>query len=163
MIQRIQSVFLLLAVIFQLLLFFYPLYTLKTTSIDKPVQTVKMTGYNISNFAAGDEKNKQAQPLPLPLTINLILIIGGIVTIFMFKNRKQQMTICRFLILLETALIVALVYALDTANGVLSGLPFNKSYSVIAVLPIINVVLFFLAFRAINKDEMKVRAADRLR
>ena len=31
------------------------------------------------------------------------------------------------------------------------------------IVPIVNVILLFLAQRAIKKDEMKVRAADRLR
>jgi peptidoglycan/LPS O-acetylase OafA/YrhL len=90
--------------------------------------------------------------------------IGALVTIFMYKNRKQQIKVSQFLLLLNTALIVSAFLLIDTAKSMLpmSGDILVK-HKISMIFPLLSIILIFLAIKAIKKDEELVRSADRLR
>ncbi len=82
--------------------------------------------------------------------------------IFMFKNRSQQMTLSRLVIVLSVLI------------AVLSGILFWMDYKLLAagtqivggfglLSPILTLIFAFLALRFINKDEKLVKSMDRLR
>jgi hypothetical protein len=79
----------------------------------------------------------------------------ALITIFLFKNRTLQLRLCVLGILLEAILIF--LYYRETTT-------FTKgTFSLTAVLQIIIVLAFVLAARGINKDEKLLRESDRLR
>ena len=93
-----------------------------------------------------------------------IVPIVALVSIFMFKKRILQMRLNSFNIILMVFQIISMVayffyYKSNTvAEDVLPThilLPF--------ALPIINIILTYLAIRAIGKDEALVRSLERLR
>ncbi len=92
-----------------------------------------------------------------------ILILGALVsfaTIFLFKNRKLQIRMCIFNMLIMTGYyIVFLLFVLMAKSNIQA--PFQFSFGL--CLPLIAMILNYLAIRAIRKDEDKVRAADRIR
>ncbi|MBP5240793.1 MAG: DUF4293 domain-containing protein, partial [Bacteroidales bacterium] len=91
--------------------------------------------------------------------------IGTLVSIFMYKNRIRQMRFVSFLALVNL-LYIGLMFLSTIPDGekVLANLgTVATTYSVGTYVPLITIVLIVIAQRAIRRDEMKVRAADRIR
>lgn len=140
MIQRQQTLWLILATIAALVTFKFPFATgeeiVKNTSMKK---LVEMTAGN--SF------------LPLILTIASIVI--STITIFMFKERKMQMKLCFLGLLISIGILT--VYILEMQK-LISGTP-----ALWALLPVLVMISYFMAFRNIRKDEKLVKSLDKLR
>ncbi len=141
MIQRKQSVWLLLAAVCAALMFVWPLYggTLQNG-------TVK---YFLANSS-----------------YSLMIVIGIVAAlsffaIFLFKNRPAQMKLV-WLALLADIGLTALAYFNSSR---FAGDPIFKSggYKAVVVLPIVVFIFLILALRGIRADEKMVRNADRFR
>jgi len=141
MIQRIQSVWLLVAAIVMACLFYFPTY--EFTGNSKPPLTIG------EDFLA---------------IIMTILSIGlSLFTIFNFKKRKQQKTFTWLNILLCIGLQVWLVVRVNsiTSSGINMAIPGH--YWIGLFIPFITIILLFLAKAGIHKDEKLVKSLDRLR
>ncbi|MEX0274022.1 MAG: DUF4293 domain-containing protein [Flavobacteriaceae bacterium] len=136
MIQRIQSVFLLLvAILAAVLPFFLYLWTLEDGNI----------------VYAKDE-----------MIISIAFYVSGIlalIAIFMFKNRKNQFVLNRLNIILNLFLLGFFVYR--SLN--VSGETMVSEKGIGMLIPIFSIVFLVLANRAIKKDEDLVKSVDRLR
>jgi len=82
----------------------------------------------------------------------------SLASIFMFKNRKSQFVINRLNIILNFILLAVFVYSSLTTSGEM-----QISEKGVGILPIISIVLLVLANKAIKKDEDLVKSVDRLR
>lgn len=78
--------------------------------------------------------------------------------IFSFRNRMVQSRFCMFNILLTLGWYVVFVFMAYLSGG--SG-EFKVSFT--AVLPAVSLILYFMARKAILADEALVRSADRIR
>lgn len=145
MIQRIQSLYLLLAVAAYVCLFFFPFATFTTSS-----KTFELSVLGITENGA---LNQRAVPL---LAGVLLLIILTFTIIFLYKKRMLQSRLTAISILLNVALIVGMFLYSDNFTE-------NASFETGTFLVLIPLVFLVLANRSIRKDEIKVRAADRLR
>ena len=137
MIQRIQTVYLLIAlVILGALPFVFPLFTM---SDGKEFRFMNDSFYTVL--------------FGLSTTLTLI-------SIMYFKKRQHQFVLNRLTIILNLILLVLFVYR--SLN--LSGEAVQVSEKGIGMfLPIVAIVFLALANRAIKKDEDLVKSADRLR
>ena len=156
MIQRKQTVFLLLAVIASALTFFFPL----ADFIGEKGSYI-MFIHKINDLVP-DSSNSYSLNFILPLlSANSFVIIFSLISIFLFKNRKAQMKIIKLNILLEVVLIglffLYYVDVLEKASGALA------SYKAGVFMPMISLVFLVLAYRGVMQDERLVRSADRLR
>ncbi|NET31911.1 MAG: DUF4293 domain-containing protein [Cyanothece sp. SIO1E1] len=143
MIQRIQSIFLLLAAIALLGLFGLPF-----ASTAEPVAASAL-------FA--DQKYNILDHTALSATFIAAAVIS-LLSIFLFNNRKLQMRLSLLAIAGAVAgLIVAgILYSQDTAGQTAQlGVGFG--------LPVVSIILTFLAYRNIKKDDTLVKSMDRLR
>ncbi|QZT37436.1 DUF4293 domain-containing protein [Halosquirtibacter xylanolyticus] len=153
MIQRIQSLFLLLSAIMMTSLFVPTLVWIKTKS---------------ETFAMGLTKFTPALPLtdadnvsliPLVIFVGLIIILS-LITIFMYRNRIMQMRITVVNLILKLGVVgVAYFYASTTASLIHGDVKLNY----VLVFPVIALIFDYLAIRSIGKDEALVRATDRIR
>jgi len=136
MIQRVQSLWLLLASACAFATFKFPYYT----------------GTNAKGLSPY-ELNANENFLLLLTTI----VVGGLAffTIFLFKKRPVQLLLCVLGILLEALLIF--LYYRETKTFT------QGTYALPAILHSIIVLLFFLAARGIRKDQKMVKDSDRLR
>lgn len=136
MIQRIQSVWLLLAAACAFASFKFPYYT----------------GTNTKGLASYELKADENFLLLLTT-----VVVGGLAffTIFLFKKRPLQKGLCILGILLE-ALLIFLYYR--EVQKFTQG-----TYSLTAILHSIIVICFFLAARGISRDQRKLKESDRLR
>lgn len=95
------------------------------------------------------------------LIICMLNLTGALAlfSLFSFKNRKKQFVINRLNIVCNLVLLGVLAWlSLSTSGG--NSFP---EKGVQALLPVISIILLFLANRAIKRDEDLVKSADRLR
>ncbi|MGZ5303757.1 MAG: DUF4293 family protein, partial [Bacteroidia bacterium] len=95
--------------------------------------------------------------------INTLVIFGALVTIFLYNNRLFQIKITRFLMAVVVVLAVVMALAAEKVKTNLEGLRFDANYSFGIIIPVISLILLFLAAKRIRHDENLVRSADRLR
>ena len=161
MLQRIQSLYLLVAAIVFAMLFFLNIYKVETTTA--PVQVISMSVTTITLFQIDNPSPAPPQFRVFPFTLNLILFILVIVTIFWYKNRVQQNLLAKLCMLLNSGLIVLLLLSTDKLKTMLVSSAYIASYQAGIIFPVISLALLYLASGAIMKDENLVRSADRLR
>ena len=85
--------------------------------------------------------------------------ILALLTIFFFKNRKRKMLFNIINIFMNIVLVGLLVYRLFT----LPGDGFESEKGIGLFLPLLSIVLLWLANRSIVKDEKLVKSVDRIR
>lgn len=143
MIQRIQSILLLLAAVALLGLFGLPF-----ASTSEPVAASAL-------FA--DQKYNILDHTALSATFIAVAVIC-LLSIFLFNNRKLQMRLSLLAIVGAVAglAVASVLFSQDTAGQAAQlGLGFG--------LPVVSIILTFLAYRFIKKDDKLVKSMDRLR
>ena len=99
-------------------------------------------------------------------TIVLSILIAAIAlllffSIFLFKNRILQMRFCVFNMLLLVGSFGLGFYFFRNISQQLD-IP-NHTFTVAITFPLLAIILIYLAFRNIQRDEILVRSVDRLR
>lgn len=150
MIQRKQSVFLLLAFVASVVCLCLPL-----GSFEPQAMGVGFKMYNLM-VMLGSGADYSVCGLFGLLLISSVL---SLVTIFLYNNRMLQSRMCLCNLFLLLAWYV--VFGVETRNVISADTMFHVSFA--ACLPAIAVILNFMARVAIIKDEKLVRAADRIR
>lgn len=151
MIQRIQTLLLLAVAILSGLLLTGDLISLTTEG---------GTLFSLSSMGLADNGGEVIQRI-WPVTVILLLVpLLAIVAIFLYKKRSLQMRMTMLVLLLSLGtIILAAFYILMFDRKI----DVNVVWKIKAVFPLVSAILAWLAYRAILKDEMKVRAYDRLR
>ncbi len=152
MIQRIQSVYLFFALIITGSLFFLNLAELATAS-EGYVLTYKGV------FTSGEDVI-MAMPA---LALNILLILAmvfTIATLFLYKKRMLQIRLSALNMGLHAGLSVMIFYF-----GKIAAKEFHAelSFNWPLILPLISIILIFLAMRSIGKDEALIRSLNRIR
>ena len=141
MIQRIQSLWLLLAGIAGLITYKMPLWT------------GKLQDGSIKNFVGSEN-------LALFASIVATCVLG-FVTIFLFRNRKLQKNLATLGVFLSLGIIALEFFIVDDYKKSLNFM--ESSWQIGAIMPILMVILFFLAYQGIRNDEKLIKSVDRLR
>jgi len=155
MIQRIQSVWLFLASIAIFLLFLFPYIQFADPA--GIAKAVKITGlYRSTGTEVVLEQAFTA------LTIGTVVVaLIPLAIIFLFNDRKRQLTYCYI------AIVIILAYSfwlVETAKDVIGGLQLEmQNYGLGVLLPSLSILFLVLAAKGIRKDERLVKSADRLR
>jgi uncharacterized membrane protein len=157
MIQRKQTLFLLLAAIGGGLTFLFPVETFTQGDRNFIFQTSGLY------LADGTPVVDVGLKVPFHWLIGFLAAVF-LAAIFFFKQRRRQLAIVRSANLL---LIGATVFLFITSNSVRAWLEqggrVGATYGASAVLPLAMIVFAFLAERGIRRDEKLVRSMDRLR
>ncbi|HCQ28728.1 MAG TPA: hypothetical protein DIU39_00475 [Flavobacteriales bacterium] len=152
MIQRIQTVFFALVVIFQLIFAFGTLaYFMQSNDSD---------AYSLYKVVNG--KGEVLRSQILGGIVNGLSILLSAIIIFMYKNRPLQVKLGQLNLLLLAAVITIVFLDLDKYAKTF-GENVEPSYTLLMVLPILSLIANYLGIRFVKKDEALVRAADRLR
>lgn len=154
MIQRIQTVYLFIASMIMLSIFFFPL----TVMADADGQYYQIDLFGIWE-GAGEAAQKIESLLPLRFLVFVTAALS-MVTIFFYKRRILQIRICIFNIMMLTGFYALFFFYFFHIKNRLSAIADLK---ITVVFPIVAVILVFLATRYIRKDEMMVRSCDRIR
>ncbi|MGQ9847011.1 MAG: DUF4293 domain-containing protein [Bacteroidales bacterium] len=149
MIQRIQTLFLLIALVLQFVLFFQPLAVL---------QIDEATFYDI--YLKGYVFENQIQYSVSLLIFAFITSLLNLIVIFLYKKRILQMRLTIYNIILLLGLQGVIAYTIYATAHNLNAEVFLQ-YA--AILPAIISILHLMAFKYIKRDEELVRSADRIR
>ncbi len=137
MLQRIQTIWLLLAGIAAMLTIKLPYYS----GIQDP-----LIPYHELNAVTGGI---------VILLVTITVAVVAVVNITLFKNRKTQLRLCVAGIVLE-ALLIYLYFRHISAFT-------QGTYALTSILHMCILLFFVLAARGINADEKLIKDSDRLR
>jgi hypothetical protein len=154
MIQRIQTLYLLIAAVLVAMLFFFPFAEIAGS--DGTIYAFDAKGiYN--QGVPNAEKIYGSLPINLlsGFTLGLLLII-----IFQFKNRVRQMRLSTLSIFILVGLSGIIFYYTWKSASIIGG---TYSLSLVTAFPLISAILVYLAIRSIARDELLVRSIDRIR
>lgn len=141
MIQRIQSVWLLLAALVMAAVFYFPSYKFQGTS---------MLPLTIGNDFVG-------------IILAAISIVLSLVTIFRFKNRKSQIGMTWLNLLVCIGLQAWLFVRINNFTSDATHANVSGYYWIGTFVPLVVIILLFMAKAGIRKDEKLVKSLDRLR
>ena len=143
-IQRIQSVYLLIAIILMVVFAFFPALTFELG--DKTVLYGALETGRAGNLAIN----------PLLFTLTVLITLLALIDIFLYKNRP-----CQALVTLIPIVLLLAWYLLVGVENRNSGGSFTLRWT--DALPAVAIVLTFLARQGIRADEKLVRSTDRIR
>ena len=156
MIQRKQTLFLLAAVIAYVVCLFLPVASVLPEGLSTDV-SVHCLG-TVGN-ATGIQFDATCMPLFFLCGVSALL---SLLTIFMYKNRKFQMTLCSIILLFSVLWYVDYLVMYFGLVG-LENVTGEMSLTFGSCLPLVGIILVVMARKGVNDDEKLVRAADRIR
>jgi hypothetical protein len=106
----------------------------------------------------GEKFSISTWPLTMMISISTVL---SFLTIFSYMRRPRQMRMTLFQMVFNLGLIAVAFYYVSYVMHNFNGLQFGFEWRI--VIPPIMLVLLILAFLGIRKDELLVKAADRIR
>jgi len=147
MIQRIQTLYLLISAILVGLLFILPFAEI----IDKEAIYI----FNYQGILLNGSLKENG--IAISILISIILGLHGF-AILNYKNRIRQMRVIVFSILLMIGLFgLFFFFTYYTFNGA------QISYKISMAFPLVAIIIDYLAIRGIGKDEALIRSIDRIR
>ena len=152
MIQRIQTVYLLVVALLSGIVLFFPVADFY--SLQNGIFELSYKGL------IGESGVQITSVWTLTLLISVILLLS-FVSIFFYKKRILQIRLIVFNIVLMFGYYALLAYWIFKIKSSLGET--EISLSLIVSFPLVNIILSYLAIRAIGKDEALVRSLDRLR
>lgn len=154
MIQRIQSIFILVATILLVVLIVWPIDFFSNA---QGLIELRWNGVYDVTPEVSEPLVRSLVPLAIIIVIALAL---NVVSLFLFNHRKLQMRFVGVAAGIEICLVAVLVYlGVNIAGGM------NLEWHVCArwALPLIAAIMDILAYSRISDDEELVRSLDRLR
>lgn len=162
MIQRRQTIFMLLSAIISGLLFFMPLASFEAGG--------SVMRFNIFGIQNPIETLTLSKTYTWPLIVLTILMtVLPIYTIFIYKKRELQVKLCHLAMLLNIVFIglVFLYYDNDIQKIIAAiegdSYELDVAYFFGMAFPLVNLVLEILAIKGIKKDIALLKSLDRLR
>ncbi len=147
-IQRIQSVYLLIAIILMAVFAFFPALSFQLGGRDFVYGALEAGKVGVTHID------------PLMLMLIILIVFLAIVDIFLFKNLQRQMTVCFVDIIIGLAMLVAIgvqACVIGSRDGV------SMIWQWYLILPVLSIIFLMLAHKAMSNDKKKLRDADRLR
>ncbi len=138
MIQRQQTLWLLLATLAALFCFMFPFATGKV--LEKGIEV--------------DKSLKAGSGFLLLIFTGASLILSAAI-IFLYKDRPLQIKLCLVGLLISSVIIVLYIGQLNKLT--------KSTLALFCILPFAIVAGYFMAFRHIRKDERLVKSLDKLR
>lgn len=152
MLQRIQTIYLLIIVALSVAMLFLPLAVLQV-------------GEELLSFDATGLSTMAVQPeLVYPtwglFALTAVIALLALLTIFLFKKRILQIRLCVFNAILMLGFYGMFVFFVWTIKGEMD---ITLSVKFALSFPLISLILDYLAIRNIGADEALVRSLNRLR
>ncbi len=148
MIQRIQTVYL-LVVVFLSGILLYP-------DIASFIMGDMILDYNM--WSIHNNTNQVILSTWPQIVLDFISIALCIGTIFLYKKRMLQIRLCVINIVLQLGMYILFAYYILSIKG--DG---EVALHLSIVIPFVDMILLYLAIRGIGADEALVRSLDRLR
>lgn len=147
-IQRIQTLYLLLAAILLAVFAFVPSVIITSAGQQAP--------YVIGVISSGVAPN--TKPDMILLAMDLLVIVLTVITIFSYKDLKKQLRLCA----ISIALVLALLLCVCVLTVALAKLG-TVSMTLWNLLPFVALVACILAYRGISHDRKLLSDSQRIR
>ena len=155
MLQRVQTVYLLAATVLMSLMLFLPLAEIAAEGTG--IYSVLSRGWYI---VEGETAELAMATWPV-FILAFVLSFLTFINMWLYRKRKLQIRICVYSIILAFGLLGMIYYYFVMGFRQL----FEPVYALRfpMVVPVVYIILIYLAFRGIRKDEILVRSLDRIR
>lgn len=166
MIQRIQSIYLLLTTALMAVFLFLPIAQFDTTDgiysfTAQGISTVEAMTTPVQDSTAAVTQTSVFTPTWGVFVLGTVIAVLSFITIFLYKNRPTQARICMINAFFLVTFYIVIFLSGYTFREDLSAS--NISWTAYIVMPFVALILDILAYKAINKDERLVRSLDRIR
>ena len=151
--QRIQTLYLFISGVTSTLLLLVTLFTVNPSG-QEVLYTANFTGLIVSGWTSIKYFNL------VTFVLTSLVTILSFATIFLYKWRTLQIRLTIIGLLLMVAAIVAFAYMLWQQADLLQATTKMQGW---IVLPVISLLCLYMAMRNIIKDDILVRASNRLR
>ena len=156
MIQRVQSIYLLLVTVLMSFLLVRA-YAELTLNAD---QLLTFRAHAIVSDIGSDTETIYKSTIPV-IALVLITAILSFINIFIYRRRIIQIRICMVNTLLLVALLITIfLYYMVTKNSLTT---IHQSFRIPAIFPLMGIVFNIMATRAIQRDELLVNSYKRIR
>lgn len=158
MIQRIQTLFLLISIAINAAIFSFSLATINYNGLSNDFTIMGLIDRGTGEYIYSNW-------LIPGLAISSILV--SLLAIFLYKKRSLQIKTAQLALFFQTAFVAVIFYFVDQVGQQLSVSEaldaIEITYSSGSWLALFPFIFLFLAIRNIQKDEKLIKAADRLR
>lgn len=151
MIQRKQTLFLVLAIILSITCLCMPIGILEPVGMGTPTII-----WNLGTVVPGSGVQFSNWPLFAFLAVSVVL---EIIAIFTYHRRMLQAKLCSWSIVFSLAWYA--YFAFSILNGFGKTFTFHLQFA--ACLPLVAIIALVLARRGVIQDEKLIRSADRIR
>jgi hypothetical protein len=145
MIQRKQTIWLLLAAILNALLFYFDLY--RANMMENGIAVIQHLRIN-DHYPS--------------LLVAIIITVLPLIAMFMYKARSRQKSLVLLSMVATIGFIALVLMRVSNYNNGTSA-PVSGTYWIGAVLPVLSFILLIMALSGIRKDEKLIKSLDRLR
>ena len=156
MIQRIQTLYLLLTFIGMLLLCFFPIATFIGGNEEFEISIWGIHSTDIPDV-----------PVVKTVQMGILWVLSTLlplVNIFLFKRRWLQLRLCLVEIVLLLGMQIYIAFYIFNSRSVIADFAVSSmKYSPVNVIPIIGIILSILAFRGIVHDQALIKSLNRIR
>ena len=158
MIQRIQTVYLTLAILALSLLFFFPVAYFYTE-----MASLRFYITGVKNMVpSGTVPFPGWFTYPLMAGALFVIVLSGVI-ISLFKNRPKQIKLTNIAVMLNIFFVLGLLFIYIPMLEKNTGIKADYAGTFGIYLPVISLMFLVLASRSIKRDEKLVRSSDRLR
>ncbi len=155
MIQRIQTLYLLLAVVVSTITLCSPVAGLQNTQ-NAAIYELSYQGL----YLLGSSGRSLIANTWVLTAIMVIIPVLSFITIFLFKKRLLQIRLIFFNIVMMAGYYALLFIYLWQLGKALEA---TKFLEIVSAFPLVSIVLNFLAIRAVGKDEALIKSLNRIR
>ena len=165
MIQRIQTLWLAFIILITIATFFFPIVDFSFSF--KSMNTIQQYGLMKPDSSPDSLQFIQTTPAWSLIFMQIGVALIALIAIFLYKNRQLQVKFVASGLLLVTIYVAFLLFfkidGLEKQVAALYSTPVVNYNKISISFPILQLLLFILAQRAIRKDDRIVRSSDRLR
>ncbi|MDD4590183.1 MAG: DUF4293 domain-containing protein [Parabacteroides sp.] len=153
MLQRIQTVYLLIIVGLMVVLLFLPLAVLQAGD--------QLYTFDVMGISTMSATSQLIYPTWGLFVLTAAVALIAFITIFLFKKRILQIRMCIFNAILMLGIYGMFAFFVSHLNGPLADARLSIKFA--CALPVVGLILDYLAIRNIGADEALVRSLERLR
>ena len=153
MLQRKQSLFMLLSMAAVMVSFFFPFGTLTDAAGE-----LALRSYGVKDAQGAYLDTVSTYWFHIPLTLALLMTGYAIMS---FTDRQRQILVLRFSFLVFALSFILISFYISDAQRVYAASTFR--FGVASMMPFVALILNWMAARAVRADEQLVRSVDRIR
>lgn len=161
MIQRIQTLYFLLALVALTIMFFVPYIV-----INEPNGVIAFKPFIVNAISIDGVSEKIFSTIYMGILLAITVIVIFLTT-FAYRHRMFQIRMSLASLMAQFGIICFIIYYTVKAQNILSTMgqepQWHIQYSIVIVLPIVSMIFTYLGYKGVIKDEAIIRSLDRIR